>query len=385
MKIGFFNNSKSLSTIDFSDYTDNPGIGGTEYVTMRILHDLAVYYTDDEFYLLTEWDITDLAKLPNLHIVNPRNVSLDVCVIANSHYKEFKKNRCSSKRNIIWSHHPHDELDDSVNEAVFLGDYHLLSNASHNGRKYFIKNPAPKTNLKINNRQLSPTKFVYLGAIGPAKGLHHILNFWPEIREVIPTAQLSVIGGDLYQEGRSTNEHGIPVSGKYGPKLRDILDKMKKEDSASVTFHGLVTAEEKYHIISNSHIGLLNPTGKSEAAPASPLECYSHGVPVIAGGDYGAFDNMRHFPELDLKKHNLKNIISFLSNSANFFELSERSYNYSRRLYANNESELRKWHELFNNKISTSSASLPRNFRLKIWVRDKFLRVFKYPIRRFLK
>jgi glycosyltransferase involved in cell wall biosynthesis len=385
MKIGFFNNSESLNLIDFSNYADNPGIGGTEYVTMRILYDLAAYYHNDEFYLVTARNIINQTTLPNLHIAHPRSVSLDVCVIANSHFKEFEKIPCSSKRNIIWSHHPHDELDDSINEAVFLGDYHLYSNGLYKCKKYIIKNPAPRINLKISNRDISPNKFVYLGAIGPAKGLHHILKFWPKIREIIPAAQLSVIGGDLYSEGLSTNESDIPVSGKYGHKLSKILYTMKKEDSDSVTFHGLVAAGEKHQIMSNSHIGLLNPTGKSEAAPASPLECYSHGVPVIAAGDYGAFDNMRYFPELDLKKRRLKNILTYISDSANFLKMSERSYNYSKSLYAMNGTELKKWYDLFNEDIGTDMVSLPRDFKLKITLRDKFLRMIKYPIRRIIR
>jgi len=385
MKIGFFNNSESLNLIDFSNYADNPGIGGTEYVTMRILYDLAAYYHNDEFYFLTERNITNRTMLPNLQIVNPRSASLDVCVIANSQFNEFKNILCSSKRNIIWSHHPHDELDESIREAVFLGDYHLESNKSHNCKKYIIKNPAPRSKLKINTQNLSPTKFVYLGAIGPAKGLHHILHSWSKIRKVIPTAELSVIGGDLYREGISNNKNRIPVSGRYGHKLNNIISKMKTADRDSVIFHGLVTAEQKHKILSSSHIGLLNPTGKSEAAPASPLECYSYGIPVIAGGDYGAFDNMRCFPELDLKKQKPEDIISYISDKTNFLDMSDRSYNYSQSIYEMNNSEMKKWFALFNQEISASTSNLPQYLRLKIRARDKFLRKIKYPLRKLIR
>ena len=73
------------------------------------------------------------------------------------------------------------------------------------------------------------------------------------------------------------------------------------EDRQSIKFLGLFS-KEKNLILKHSDVALLNPSGKSEAAPASPLECYCYGIPVIAGGDYGAFDNMKYFPELDFKK-----------------------------------------------------------------------------------
>ena len=76
---------------------------------------------------------------------------------------------------------------------------------------------------------------------------------------------------------------------------------MSKSDRDSVNFLGLISESEKDKVLKESDIALLNPTGKSEAAPASPLECYCYGIPVIAGGDFGAFDNMKDFSELDLK------------------------------------------------------------------------------------
>ena len=152
-----------------------------------------------------------------------------------------------------------------------------------------------------------------------------------------------------------------------------------------MVFYGLVTADEKHEMISNSHIGLLSPTGKPEAFPASPVECYSHGFNVIVGGDYGAYDNIRYFPELELKKRSLKNILTYISDSTNFLKMSEQRYNYSKSVHAMKSSEWKKWYELFNADIVTKAVGLPRFLRLKISIRDKFLRMIKYPIRCIIK
>ncbi|BAU43991.1 glycosyltransferase [Leptolyngbya sp. O-77] len=59
--------------------------------------------------------------------------------------------------------------------------------------------------------------------------------------------------------------------------------------------------EEKFDIIQKCDLAILNPTGYTEAFPASPLECMACGVPVIASDDHGMSDCMRFFPELVLR------------------------------------------------------------------------------------
>lgn len=384
MKIGFFNSSKTLSKVGFSDYTSNPGIGGTEYVTMRILYQLANKNDKHEFYLLSYENVVNETNLQNLHIVEPQVAPLDVCVIPKSQYAIYKNSERKDIRPIIWSHHPHDEIDEAIPEAIFLGDYHCYSNRKFTGKKYIIKNPAPKP-LNFTDKVDAPYKFVYLGAIGPAKGLHHILKFWPRIKQINPKARLSIIGGDLYGEGKSNSQNFIPVTGKYGHRLKKLMSRMKKCERESIFFHGLVSDIEKNAILRHSHIALLNPTGKSEAAPASPLECYCYGIPVIAAGDYGAYDNMRVFPELDLKKKKIESIISFISNPESYEVVSERSKAYAKKLYGENEIELEKWINLFDKKLDTPEIDLPYKFRMKISFRDVFLRTFKYPLRSIMK
>src|SRR4030095_4545044 len=57
----------------------------------------------------------------------------------------------------------------------------------------------------------------------------------------------------------------------------------------------------KTEILRACHIALLNPMGRTESFPASPLECMACGVPVVSSSDYGMSDTMRFFPELSIK------------------------------------------------------------------------------------
>ena len=125
---------------------------------------------------------------------------------------------------------------------------------------------------------------------------------------------------------------------------------MSSEDKDSVKFLGLLSAEEKDKILKKSDIALLNPTGKTEAAPASPLECHCYGIPVVAGGDYGAFDNMKYFPELDLKKKNIKEVINILKNKYDYICLKKRAYTLAIEKAQGNKQILNQWIKLFNKK-----------------------------------
>jgi len=55
---------------------------------------------------------------------------------------------------------------------------------------------------------------------------------------------------------------------------------------------------DKDKVISSAHLAIQNPTGATEAFPASPLECMALGTPVIASADFGMDDAMKYFHEL---------------------------------------------------------------------------------------
>ena len=96
-------------------------------------------------------------------------------------------------------------------------------------------------------------------------------------------------------------------------------------------FHGKMGAE-KFDVLSQAHIALQNPTGATEAFPASALECMSVGLPVIASADYGMWDSMRYFPELHIRKplDIVKRIEWLLTDEARYTSISQRALDVAR-------------------------------------------------------
>ena len=86
------------------------------------------------------------------------------------------------------------------------------------------------------------------------------------------------------------------ISSSFVFLLIMLLFSFVANPTAQLPFRGYSTNTTLFLSLSlstflNSDVALLNPTGKSEAAPACPLECYCYGIPVVAGGDFGAYDN----------------------------------------------------------------------------------------------
>ena len=392
MKVVFVNNSKSLNCQEIKDYSSNPGIGGTEYVTIKIISQLYKNHTNlVKVCLATNQYINKSKSLEKIEIIKgnvPIENSIIVCPISQRDYLEtlIIKN-C---RIIYWSHHPHDYIyfvNKKDSELVSLGEYQYFSNSKLCNKHFIIKNPyprpIPKNDLKIFDRSV-PTKFVYLGALGPSKGLHLVLKEWPKIRTLITNAQLNIIGGNLYRIENNSFQNKIPISGSYAKTLEKIIENMDTKDRESVKFLGLLNSFEKDNILKDSDLAFLNPTGKSEAAPASPLECYCYGIPVIAGGDFGSYDNMKYFPELDLMKNNIEKIIEHIINKNNYRDIKNRTYNHAVNTFKMNTEIIYDWIKLFNNNTNDDEPNIPKSLKIKIKYRNLYFRRIKHPIKNLI-
>ena len=385
MNIVFVNNSQSLNGIGIKEYNSNPGIGGTEYVTLKLIFELNNYSKTLKVGIASEQKIIS----NEYKIFSKENFienSIVICPVSQINYlKELKFKIC---RVIFWSHHPHDYISNfnNVREMISLGEYQHCSNQKNGFINYLIKNPSPKP-IKIEHlpriETNVPENFVYIGAIGPAKGLHLVLSYWPKIRKSFPKSKLNIIGGNLYREKNHNSKRSLFFKKAYKEVIEGILNRMSAEDKQSIKFLGLLTSKEKDLVLKHSDVALLNPTGKSEAAPASPLECYCYGIPVVAGGDFGAFDNMKYFPELDLKKDNINKIINTLSNKKKFLELRKRSYRYSKQNFETNSFIYRDWEKLFMEEMKAPKIKLPFYLNIKLHLRDIYYRNLKYKIKKY--
>ena len=267
---------------------------------------------------------------------------------------------------------------------ISLGEYQHCSNKKNNYINFLIKNPFPKP-IKIKNlpriKKKLPENFVFIGALGPAKGLHLVLDYWPKIRRTFTNSKLNIIGGDLYRQKTNNLTKNLFFENNYEKFIEKKLNKMSCEDRESIKFLGLLSSKKKDMILRNSDVALLNPSGKSEAAPASPLECYCYGIPVVSGGDFGAYDNMKNFPELDLKKENINNIIKTLSITNKYLELRKRAYEFSKNNFKSNELIYKDWENLFIKKLKVPRVKLPFYLNIKLRLRDIYYRNLKYKIK----
>ena len=385
MNIIFANNSKSLNNLQIKKYNSNPGIGGTEYVTIKLIYEIKEFYNNFEVFLATDQTL----KSEKIKLINSEyEISNSIIITPVNQFDYLEKLKYKNCRVILWSHHPHDEkslVKQKIKELVSLGEYQYLSNRKISSINYIIKNLYPKPIEKKELKRFyknNPKNFVYIGAIGPAKGLHLVLENWPKIRRKFKNCQLRIIGGNLYQQDNIVKNSFFIFSNSYENYLRRKIRKMDIEDRKSITFLGLLNSKEKDKILKESDIALLNPTGKSEAAPASPLECYCYGIPVIAGGDFGAFDNMKYFQELDLKLHSIDKINDFLEDSNNYKNIKNRAYKYAIENFKQNEFILDSWKKLFNDELNEPSIKLPIKILLKIKFREIFYRKIKYPLKK---
>ena len=104
-------------------------------------------------------------------------------------------------------------------------------------------------------------------------------------------------------------------------------------------------------------MAILNPTGKSEAFPASPIECLMCGTPVIASSDYGMSDIMCFFPEAKLSSPDeiTSKLISIMNNPQIYRNLQKRSLLVAKLFSKNTPKILLRWQNLIDNLIKNKT------------------------------
>ena len=97
-----------------------------------------------------------------------------------------------------------------------------------------ILNSSKKNSKKELKRfyKNKPKNFVYIGAIGPAKGLHLVLENWPKIRRKFKNCQLRIIGGNLYQQDNIVKNSFFIFSNSFITPLETLIK--LAEDSFSM-------------------------------------------------------------------------------------------------------------------------------------------------------
>lgn len=392
----------------------NPGVGGTQFVSIILTLLLARRFPEMQVRIVNHAEVL----LPD----SPANVKVEIAADFNEFLQSLE--RISKKFLIIlpqalvrsaerqsiekfreqiiaWVHHPfqYDPLLRKMRLAghVHVGSYQYFSNAPFYRNNWEINNPfvlPNSTYRKVRPDLGSKIRVVYLGALIKAKGFGDIARQWASIKEILPSVELHVIGSSATY-GNSPEHAVVPCdSGLAEEILNHIpMEDIKKE---RVIFHGNL-GQEKFEIMRSAHFAILNPTGASEAFPASPLECMACGLPVIASDDYGMSDSMRFFPELILRSpEKIPDRIQFLmSDRFRYEELSARSIAVAAWFDSQTDVILTRWRRLFDLAAEGPVSALGdfpplwplygSRFKLKIRQIRARLGVIIQPLSRILK
>ena len=299
----------------------NPGCGGTQFVTIMLAMRLADERPDYDVVLLHSEKImleqpaanlrqlrTTSEDLANVDLLNdPQTVFVVPAGLMQSWLKASRP--LPECRLVVWLHHPYVQdwqlVRANCQAYVSVGTHQYYTNDYAYNPHWHIANlfvlppepPAPADG-RTREDEDGIIRLVYLGALSPAKGFHHVARQWPSLRDRFPTVCLHVIGSTQTYSGQAPEHDLIPTRADYAARILTHIPR-KDIESARVIFHGNL-GREKFDIIRGCQAALLNPTGSTEAFPASPLECLSLGVPVIASDDYGMMDVIQFFPELAL-------------------------------------------------------------------------------------
>jgi glycosyltransferase involved in cell wall biosynthesis len=369
---------KEKKLIEFSYGTQNPGIGGTEFTSIKLALLLARKYPDLDISLVSMNTINLTHESKNLENIVVDNLEdfLDVCSIKKDPFLivstmsiaiSIKKQLLKklSPKTIIWLRHPFQLVPEVKNLGcvahVHVGEYQFHSNKTFYPSSWFIQNPFFSCSTDAG-KAFPPNngviKIIYLGALFQVKGFGHLARQWSAIKNVLPDVELHVIGSSATY-GKPPEHPIVPCDSDFA---EEILKHIPLEDieAGKVVFHGNL-GQEKFEIMRSAHFAILNPTGASEAFPASPLECMACGLPVIASDDYGMSDSMRFFPELILRSpEDIPGRVQFLlSDRYRYEELSARSVAVATWFDSQNDVILARWRRLFDVAVKARGQALP--------------------------
>lgn len=369
----------NLERFSFGLGDANPGVGGTQFTTIQLALRLAKEHPSWRVSLVNTTPVTVRGAPRNLEVTvvdgideylsspGATEASVILAPVRSIRYADRHLLRECATRTIAWSRHPFDRpLRDLLATVPFavvvsVGTFQFHSNGWLRRPHLHIPNVFSPPTLDPDTETRPPSsddlRFVHLGALVRGKGFHHLAEQWPRLRAAFPGATLDVIGSeDVY---RVREQHAlVPCDPEYAT---EIIDRIGEDElrNGRVVFHGNLGAE-KFDVIRASHIALLNPTGKSEAFPASPLECMWAGRPVIAAADRGMWDTMHHFPELALDDpaEIVDRVSWLLGERERYARMVRRSHEVAEDFRARTPQILRQWETVITATAHGATASL---------------------------
>ena len=349
----------------FGSRLPNPGVGGTQFLSIQLAAMLAELMPDWRVQIITNAQFS-IDGTQNLHvksidcfskylleaqlwelgvIISPTRVlkDLDKCVLS----------RIAS-RTIAHSHHLNDYslvlLERIVTFAAVacVSKYHYYTTASRSPKIFLRNMVAPNWGSSVAAQcgieRNADLELVFVGALTSDKGILSVAKSWKVLRKSFDSVRLHVIGGSA--------THGKPASHEFLPTDRAtgkrILRHIPIEDigSGRVLFHGNMGGN-KAEIMRLADAAVLNLDNHRESFCLAAYECLSLGVPVV-GSQAGALrEVMTYFPELVVSngRRIVDPLADLASDSAFRNDITERCFSVSRSVQSKNASILNLWAE----------------------------------------
>lgn len=257
---------------------------------------------------------------------------------AGSIYQRFIKN---SRFKVLWMHDTfckgdeHIEpmvVDGIIDEIFTLSDFHtayvmtndhgykrMIEVLKH--KNFMTRNGAVRYIDEVDTKEKDPNHFVYNASV--TKGLNPLLyNIWPEVKRLIPSAHLTVIGG-YYR-----------FSEKSGPdqQERDLENfrQNQRYQDLSVSFTGVIPQYKIAEILANASF-MIYPTEFPETFGISSLESLLYKTPLITNRfgalEETAIDLACYKVDYPSVKNSLFPHIDEVSQTRKFIEAVVRAYN----------------------------------------------------------
>lgn len=288
----------------------NPGVGGTAYCFLMLIYYLRLF--EDIEVTVFHYNENQLPKTSGVHRIQDAQESIALSAKMRLSFLVHEQMRAVPRwyellakyqvESVLWAHNYLflDEMKKlpgcaQVRRVVFVGKEQYDSYMDHPviGKSAWIYNFCEDRKLHDIRRAAGTHTVVYVGSLVKMKGFHILAKQWKRILRKVPDARLLVLGsGRLYDRSQKLGAYGIAEEGYEKEFMRYLTDADGKLLD-SVSFEGIV-GQDKCAFFSQSCVGVVNPSAKSETFCLSAVEMELASLPVVAGRNYGLYDTVEN-------------------------------------------------------------------------------------------
>jgi glycosyltransferase involved in cell wall biosynthesis len=304
MIVNYFIDNLQLSSVNFELVDEgNPGVGGTEFVTIKIaklLADTGVKAVVQSPINLFTPPLVRYEKVESVYkaiaLSHDRAELLVLRLYVSDHNEVLNTLKKYPKSKIVfWLHlMPTQKIISELgrlkqviaficvenNQRVRLIDY------ENQLKLVTIPHPIDK---KIDSYKSDTAQDVcFVGSLVPQKGFHLLADVWSKVNSKLPNSKLYVIGSsELYGKQSSKGKFSIAEKA-YEERIFRVLSPRDK----SVVFMGNLNKEEREAVFKKCLIGVVNPSGATETFCLSAVELQNYGIPVVSANKFGLKDTI---------------------------------------------------------------------------------------------